>query len=183
MQIRDLRRYLTSPPGRLARVGLLVFLIGAAPPAVASADIEEMVLHVRGLACPFCAYRLEKKVVRIDGVEGLDIQMDEGRVVLTLAPAALVSLDQLGAAVADAGFSLAGVEVTATGTLVTRDGESRLEWGDGASAVLDWHGSEQFEQLRAQAEGTEVRVSGRVRPSEPGPALFVIDVATYERVS
>ncbi|MDA2917707.1 heavy-metal-associated domain-containing protein, partial [Nitrospinae bacterium AH_259_B05_G02_I21] len=65
------------------------------------ADIEQMVLRVDGLACPFCAYGLEKKLSRLEGVQELDIEMDSGTVTLSLEQGAVISPDELNKAVSD----------------------------------------------------------------------------------
>ena len=163
--------------------GLLALLLTLGHPAVARADVEEMVLRIDGLACPFCAFGIEKKLSRLEGVQHVDIQMDGGIVTLTLAPGTLVSAEKLQSAVSDAGFTLASLELTATGTLVTQDGESRLEWGDGEPVVLELQGGERLEQLRAHADGTRVCVSGTARASDRHPERFVLDITEFAPAS
>jgi mercuric ion binding protein len=63
-------------------------------------------LHVDGLACPFCAYGIEKKLNAIKGVQGVGVNIVSGTVNVTMAEGA--SLDEATAkqAVKDAGFTL-----------------------------------------------------------------------------
>lgn len=63
-------------------------------------------LHVDGLACPFCAYGIEKKLNAIKGVQGVGVDIASGSVNVTMAEGA--SLDEATAkqAVKDAGFTL-----------------------------------------------------------------------------
>ncbi len=63
-------------------------------------------LQVDGLACPFCAYGIEKKLSAIDGVEKIDVDIKEGQVIVTLADGASLSEDRARQAVKDAGFTL-----------------------------------------------------------------------------
>lgn len=63
-------------------------------------------LQVDGLACPFCAYGIEKKLSAIDGVEQIDVDIKEGQVIVTLADGASLSEDRARQAVKDAGFTL-----------------------------------------------------------------------------
>lgn len=35
-------------------------------------------MRVDGLACPYCAYGIEKKLTAIDGVQGFDVDLDAG---------------------------------------------------------------------------------------------------------
>ncbi len=71
-----------------------------------SADSSVYKLYVNGLACPFCAYGVEKKVGGLAGVKNVEIDIDSGLVAVTMAPGA--SLDKAAAkqAVSDAGFTL-----------------------------------------------------------------------------
>jgi len=42
-------------------------------------------LYVDGLACPFCAYGIEKQLSKIEGVEKIDIDIGAGAVTVTMA--------------------------------------------------------------------------------------------------
>lgn len=35
-------------------------------------------MRVDGLACPYCAYGIEKKLTAINGVQGIDVDLDAG---------------------------------------------------------------------------------------------------------
>ena len=45
-----------------------------------SAAGAQYVIRVDGLACPFCAYGIEKKLKSVDGVEEVDVDLQKGRV-------------------------------------------------------------------------------------------------------
>lgn len=59
---------------RHAVIGLLLL----APIHGALADMNEYKIRVDGLACPFCAYGLEKKFNKIDGVKFTNMDLDKG---------------------------------------------------------------------------------------------------------
>ena len=63
-------------------------------------------LYVDGLACPFCAYGVEKKVGGLDGVERVDIDIDGGLVAVTMAEGSTLDEATAKRAVDEAGFSL-----------------------------------------------------------------------------
>jgi len=67
-------------------------------------------LQVNGLACPFCAYGIEKQLTSIEGVKGIEVDINEGRVVVTTAEGARFDEEAARRAVKDAGFTLAGFE-------------------------------------------------------------------------
>ncbi len=89
----------------LKRTGLgLGLMLFAA--TVALADSHVYKLYVDGLACPFCAYGVEKKVGGLDGVEKVEIEIEEGVVTVTLADGATLDEATAKQAVDQAGFSL-----------------------------------------------------------------------------
>ncbi len=71
-------------------------------------------LYVDGLACPFCAYGVEKKVGGLDGVERVDIDIDEGLVAVTMAEGSTLAEAAARRAVDEAGFTLRTFEAAKT---------------------------------------------------------------------
>ena len=57
---------------------LLLLSLSASMPAWAACTHYEM--RVDGLACPYCAYGIEKKLAAIDGVHNLDVDLENGLV-------------------------------------------------------------------------------------------------------
>ena len=45
---------------------------------VAVAGGTKYVMRVDGLACPYCAYGIERKLKKIEGVEQIDVDLDNG---------------------------------------------------------------------------------------------------------
>jgi copper chaperone CopZ len=72
-----------------------------------SAAPTQYELRVDGLACPFCAYGIEKKLNATDGVEEIFIDINAGTVTVTMAESASMSEDAARQIVKDAGFTLA----------------------------------------------------------------------------
>ncbi len=75
-------------------------------PFAALAGLNTYELKVDGLACPFCAYGIEKKLRAIEGVQKVEVEIKQGRVVVTMAEGAILTEAQARDAVKDAGFSL-----------------------------------------------------------------------------
>ena len=78
----------------------------AAAPENMSRQIEVMVL---GMSCPFCAYGLEQKLKKLEGVESLEIVLQTGLATVTLKDDADISNDLLKKTVKDAGFEAAKI--------------------------------------------------------------------------
>ena len=87
------------------RTGLVLGLMLFAATA-ALADSHVYKLYVDGLACPFCAYGVEKKVGGMDGVEKVEIDIESGLVAVTVAAGATLDEATAMQAVDEAGFTL-----------------------------------------------------------------------------
>ncbi len=88
-------------------------------PVTAFAAQTQYQLQVDGLACPFCAYGIEKELTKTDGVETIDIDINAGTVTVTMAEGAAMGEAQASQIVEDAGFTLGGfqqIEATAENT-------------------------------------------------------------------
>jgi len=97
---------------RIFRFLLMAGLLTFAPIASVSAQeagVSSATIRVDGLSCPFCAYGLEKHLKKIAGVEGVDINMKDGKAIVHLKPDTRVDDAALKAAVKKAGFSARGI--------------------------------------------------------------------------
>jgi mercuric ion binding protein len=93
---------------------------------VGTASAAEFTLRVDGMACPFCAYGIEKKLLKMPGVEKLNILMDEGKIILTLAAGAELDVPALHSAVRNAGFTLHSILVREAAGRLSRDSTGDL---------------------------------------------------------
>ncbi|NIR52515.1 copper ion binding protein [candidate division KSB1 bacterium] len=66
---------------------------------------QKVTLRVDGLACPFCAYGMEKKLKRLEGVEKLDIKINEGLVLLYFKDRVEIDKELIAKKVKEAGFT------------------------------------------------------------------------------
>ena len=87
-----------------------VFALVLLLPVTAFGAQTQYQLQVDGLACPFCAYGIEKELNRTEGLETIDIDINAGTVTVTMAEGATMTKDQAGRIVEDAGFTLSGFE-------------------------------------------------------------------------
>ena len=75
-------------------------------PLSAFAAPTQYQLRVDGLACPFCAYGIEKELKRTEGVAGIAIDINAGTVTVTMAEGATLTEARADRIVKDAGFTL-----------------------------------------------------------------------------
>ena len=62
-------------------------------------------MRVDGLACPYCAYGIEKKLNKIDGVEKIHVDLNKGLVTVNVADGVKFSDQQMTQLFKDAGFT------------------------------------------------------------------------------
>ena len=78
---------------------------------LAWAGALEYQMRVDGLACPYCAYGIEKKLKAIDGVESVEVDLDKGLVRVRTHDDLHFSEPQLRQLFQDAGFTYRSMEV------------------------------------------------------------------------
>ncbi len=76
---------------------------------VAFAAGTQYELRVDGLACPYCAYGIEKMLKKTDGVETIDIDINNGVVRVNVAEGMTLTEAQMAKLINDAGFTLRGM--------------------------------------------------------------------------
>lgn len=116
----------------------LVVLIAVwqAPLLASEPAAGEIAVTVKGIACPFCAYGVEKHLEQIEGVSDVRIDVGKSQAVLTLEEGAAPSDDEIREAIRRAGFST---------------GEIRR----GAERAAD------AEEIQKRARQADLRVEGR----------------------
>lgn len=67
-------------------------------------------VRVNGLACPFCAYGLEKNLLELPGIMGLHIDLKGGFATFHVPSNRTPEAGKIKKIVEDAGFSLAGLD-------------------------------------------------------------------------
>ena len=95
----------------------LAFALGVAAPTMlaqqdAAAQEQEprqIQVTILGMSCPFCAYGVEQKLKRLEGVEGLEVVLSTGLATLTLEEEADLSNELLLETVKVAGFEAAKI--------------------------------------------------------------------------
>lgn len=69
------------------------------------ADGTQYRMRVDGLACPYCAYGIEKYLKKIDGVDAIEFDLNNGLVTVNVAEGVTFSDVQMTKLFNDAGFT------------------------------------------------------------------------------
>ena len=83
---------------------ILTTLLAWSAPILAASHAYR--LYVDGLACPFCAYGVEKNILALDGVEKLDIDMAGSFITVVMETGSVLEEETAKQAVDDSGFTL-----------------------------------------------------------------------------
>ena len=94
---------------KILLTSLLAILIFGAN-ASATASQNQYVIRADGLACAYCAYGIEKKLMKITGVEYVDIDLKKGQVLVQGAQSLELTAPQLKTLFNDAGFTFRTLE-------------------------------------------------------------------------
>ena len=154
--------------------GIIALLMALGVSTASLAHAADVVLRVDGLACPFCAFGIEKKLMDVPAVSGMDILLNDGKVILQLREGERLDAVALNRAVEAAGFTLRKILVeNAIGTLSrTGEGEFVLQCSDPLSAFRLRLEAEDAVPGAAPTRGpTRVEVTGEVTEfvAEPAP--------------
>lgn len=86
----------------LGKIFFVILLLSATTMFAQSYEVE---VRVDGLSCPFCAYGLEKKLNKLDGVENIDVDFEKGLVTLRVREDKKISKKDIKTKVEEAGFT------------------------------------------------------------------------------
>ncbi|GMT49777.1 MAG: hypothetical protein IEMM0008_1316 [bacterium] len=85
------------------------------------ARVPSVSMVIKGMSCPFCAFGLEKKLKKVEGVKSIKITLKTGKTVLSAKDGESINVSQIPKAVKDAGFTIDSIEITAVGTIIVDD--------------------------------------------------------------
>lgn len=100
---------------------LTIFSLGSAMAQLIKVDQE-----VFGMDCAPCAYGLERGLKKMDGLEKVQVSLNDGKAYLILAADNKLTLKKIQEIVKKNGFSAKNAEVTLSGQLVKKESEWQI---------------------------------------------------------
>ncbi len=94
---------MNSKINKLLRTVFILFVFNFSLPVLAGGSLFE--IRADGLACPYCAYGIEKKFMAIKGVKHVDIKLKEGLVIVSGDENLILEEPELKILFDDAGFT------------------------------------------------------------------------------
>ncbi|MFQ5526936.1 MAG: heavy-metal-associated domain-containing protein [Thermoanaerobaculia bacterium] len=159
-----------------AALVIAILLAGPAAGQVVRATVE-----VQGMACPFCAFGVEKRLRKVEGVSTIEVAMAEGQATLEVREGESIDLAGIPGAVRRAGFTPGRVEAEVIGVPRREEAQTSRRWSltaDGQKILLVDTPDELAEQLAGLAQGgSAARVRGILRlPIGEHPELEPLEV-------
>ena len=145
----------------------VLFLFASLAASSAWSQVERVKMRVDGLACPFCAYGLEKRIKDVPGVSKIEIRVEDGVLLLEADNDESIALDRLEPAVKRAGFTAREITATAVGSVATVN-DRRVLQVNATETVLILEDNSNLKELLAKLQGSKrVRVTGRLEEQTP----------------
>ena len=89
----------------MTKRALVLVALLALPTGAWSADQHLVEIRVSGLACPFCAYSLEKNLTKLPEVDSAEVDLAANLARVVIKPDQRVDLERIKQAVVKAGFT------------------------------------------------------------------------------
>ncbi len=99
---------MSKPTMWRALLGAVMVITLLAAPIQAQQKGRIYTLQADGLACPFCAYGIEKQLSAIEGMVTVETDIRSGTVTVTMQPGSTLTEDAARKAVEAAGFTMRG---------------------------------------------------------------------------
>ncbi len=96
-------------------IPVLLTILGVV--TLAHARVSQVSVAVDGMSCPFCAFGVEKKLKKVDGVDSVAVDLKSGKATLTATEGNTIQVNQVPGAIKKSGFTPGKIRVTAVGTL------------------------------------------------------------------
>ena len=141
---------------------LLATVLFVAP---AWAQVESATVAVDGLACPFCAYGVEKRLKKVGGVDSVRVSSRDNEATLSAKSKESIAVAEIPRAIKKAGFTPGAIEISAVGRLTgdATDGWLLKVLGyDKSFSITDLEKELEGELQPFAAKGSLVRVRGTV---------------------
>jgi|TARA_B100000809_G_C15110512_1_gene520417 mercuric ion binding protein len=143
---------------------------------VADAQVTTATIVVKGMACPFCACGVEKKLKEVEGVQGVSVDTKSGTAVVSCRADETIALQKLPQAIKASGFTPGGMRAEALGILEKDEGGRFFLISSGGERLfvlhhLDRKLKNRLEDLKERK--MNVRIAGSVHTNENAISTMV----------
>lgn len=131
-------------------------------PQSGQAQLLEVKQTVYGMDCAPCAYALENRMNKLDGITAASVSLNDGLLTATLTNENSLTLNQIRKAVVESGFSPKKAEIKVTGTLRKDGGKYVIITPSGDKYALKPNTSDTEKHLGNIQVGQQITLSGSI---------------------
>lgn len=157
---------------------LLVAGLAWAIPKEGQAQLMEVKQTVFGMDCAPCAYALENRMNKLEGVTSASVSLNDGLLTAELAEENTLTLRQIRKSVEESGFSPREAEISVKGTLRKRDDRQMIVTPSDEEYMVRFSNEEAENRLKSVADGETVTLSGRVDREEEETEYWTLAVGS-----
>ncbi len=158
----------------------LVFSSFLLVPLGSHAQLLEVKQTVFGMDCAPCAYGLEKRIQKMDGIQSVSVSLNDGLLTADLKQTNALTLQGIRKAVEESGFKAEEATISASGTIRKIDPANYiLETGTGERFMLKADNQSILDRISG-VEGTIV-VSGKVKSSGKDETLLWVQAVNKSK--
>ncbi len=111
-------------------------IIGLIATSGALAQISSVIVDVDGMSCPFCAYGVEKRLKKVDGVKSVTVSLKGGTAILSPKREQAIDISQIPVAIKDAGFTPGKINIIALGTIkIDKENQMILQLNESEQSI------------------------------------------------
>ncbi|MCB1110762.1 MAG: hypothetical protein KDK64_07240 [Chlamydiia bacterium] len=157
----------------------LLVVFGIVLPEKANAAVNEAVMEIDGLYCPFCAAPTERRVKKAMGASEATMYLQQGVIVFKFAPQTPFKPEAGIKKLGDSSYKYVGMTVNATGTLSSSGGSVVLKVPENDVTFKLEDSDEMTVKAKSvldAASGREVTVEGKYFPNPNDPNLPILKV-------
>jgi copper chaperone CopZ len=78
-------------------------------------------IEIKGMACPYCAFGMEKELKKVSGVENVEIELKEGLAYISTPINQKPSKESLEKIIVDGGFTVGEIEYSNKPFIIKKD--------------------------------------------------------------
>ncbi|MDR8390493.1 heavy-metal-associated domain-containing protein [Aliifodinibius sp. S!AR15-10] len=153
---------------------IVLFLIGHfLIPLQGQGQLLEVKQTVFGMDCAPCAYGLEKRIQKMDGVESASVSLNDGLLTANLKQDNKLTLSDIRQAVEESGFKAKEANITVTGTVTKNEsGSLVLETVVGEHFILEAENERKLKDI-SNTNGS-LTITGKAETSDgAGTKLWI----------
>lgn len=132
----------------------LMLILGFAPVALVAAEpLQEVVIKVNGMFCPFCTFGIEKRLAKLAETASVRTDLAAGEAIVTLKPGAEFVAEHFADAIERAGFTNSGIRLRSGAATTSRPTSRPVSSRSKDRSGAQWIGIASVKTIGSEGDG------------------------------